>query len=106
MFDRALKLVRQYHRLNQVRMAEKLQISPSYLNEIERGKKTPSLELLNKYAEIAGIPVSSLMFLAEELRDNGHAPVKRFMADKVLRMLEWIADSEENPEARTELHSA
>ena len=62
MFDRALKLVRQYHRLNQVQMAEKLDISPSYLSEIEKGKKTPSFELLEKYAGMIGVPVSSLLF--------------------------------------------
>lgn len=94
MFDRALKLVRQYHRMNQLQMAEKLQISPSYLNEIEKGKKTPSFELLEKYAQLVGIPVSSLVFLAEELEGNS-GKIKSTVVDKVFKILEWIADSEQ-----------
>lgn len=98
MFDRALKLVRQYHRLNQVQMAQRLDISPSYLSEIEKGKKTPSFDLLEKYALIIGIPVSSLVFLAEEI-ESGDSQVKSAVVDKVLKMLEWIADSEEGGES-------
>ncbi|MEO9625344.1 MAG: helix-turn-helix transcriptional regulator [Qipengyuania citrea] len=104
MFDRALKLVRQYHRLNQVEMAKRLDISPSYLSEIEKGKKTPSFELLEKYASLIGIPVSSLVFLAEELEaDNGK--VKTAVVDKVLKILEWIADSEQEDGKKGRLYS-
>tara|TARA_B100001057_G_scaffold415582_1_gene433153 strand:- start:606 stop:923 length:318 start_codon:yes stop_codon:yes gene_type:complete len=105
MFDRALKLVRQYHRLNQVQMANKLNISPSYLSEIEKGKKTPSIELLEKYASIIGIPVSSLVFLAEEL-ESGDSKVKSVVVDKALRILEWIADSEQESGKKGRLYSA
>ena len=105
MFDRALKLVRQYHRLNQVRMADRLDISPSYLNEIEKGKKTPSLELLEKYAAMIGIPVSSLIFLAEE-PEGGSGNVKNVVVDKVFRILEWIADSEQQENSKDRIYSA
>ena len=94
MFDRALKLVRQYHRLNQVEMAKRLDVSPSYLSEIEKGRKTPSFELLENYASLIGIPVSSLVFLAEELEAES-GTVKTAVVDKVLKILEWIADSEQ-----------
>lgn len=104
MFDRALKLVRQYHRLNQVEMAKRLDISPSYLSEIEKGKKTPSFELLEKYASLIGIPVSSLVFLAEELQDNS-GKVKTAVVDKVLKILEWIADSEQEEGKKGRLYS-
>lgn len=95
MFDRALKLVRQYHRLNQIQMASKLGISPSYLSEIEKGKKVPSLDIIEKYADIIGIPTSSLIFIAEEL--SGDQPrAKKFLVGKALRIMEWIADSEQD----------
>lgn len=94
MFDRALKLVRQYYRLNQVQMANRLDISPSYLNEIEKGKKSPSLDLLEKYADLIDIPVSSLVFMAEEIEDNKKG-IKSLVVDKALKILEWIADSDE-----------
>jgi len=105
MFDRALKLVRQYHRMNQSQMAKRLDISPSYLSEIEKGKKTPSLDLLEKYAEVIGIPVSSLVFMAEEL--SGDQPrVKSLVVDKSLKILEWIADSEQGQEEDRRPYSA
>ncbi|KWV93274.1 helix-turn-helix domain-containing protein [Erythrobacter sp. YT30] len=105
MFDRALKLVRQYHRLNQVQMAHRLEISPSYLSEIEKGKKTPSFDLLEKYAAIIGIPVSSLVFMAEELQ--GDQPrVKSAVVDKALKILEWIADSEQDEKQDDRSYSA
>lgn len=104
MFDRALKLVRQYHRLNQMQMAKRLQISSSYLSEIEKGKKAPSLELLEKYALLLGVPVSSLVFLAEELNSESTS-VKTVVVDKVLKILEWIADSEQSDSKNGRLHT-
>ena len=104
MFDRALKLVRQYHRLNQMEMAKRLEISPSYLSEIEKGKKSPSLELLEKYAALVGVPVSSLVFLAEELKGES-TNVKSVVVDKVLKILEWIADSEQSDNKKGRLYT-
>lgn len=104
MFDRALKLVRQYHRMNQVQMADRLQISTSYLSEIEKGKKTPSFELLEKYAALIGVPVSSLIFLAEELESDSKN-IKTTVVDKVFKILEWIADSEQQDSEKGHLHT-
>lgn len=104
MFDRALKLVRQYHRLNQMEMAKRLEISPSYLSEIEKGKKVPSFELLEKYAALLGVPVSSLVFLAEELKDDS-GKMKTLVVDKVLKILEWIADSEQSEDKSNSLYT-
>lgn len=67
MINEALRLLRIFHDYKSKDLAQKLQISPSYLSEIENGKKTPSLELLSKYSEIFNIKVSTLMFFAEEL---------------------------------------
>lgn len=43
-----------------------LGISSSYLSEIENNKKKPSLEILEKYADIYGIKLSSLILLSED----------------------------------------
>ncbi len=92
MFDRALKVVRQYHRLSQSDFADRIGISRSYVNELENGKKEPSIEILRKYSEFFDIPMSSLMLFAEGT-DNGKADnVRLFAADKILRMLEWLSD--------------
>lgn len=95
MFDRALKIIRLYHRFNQTDLADRIGISKSYLSEIERGHKEPSLDILRRYSEFFDIPVSSLMLFAEQANTSGLERARVFTADKVLRMLEWIAEGEE-----------
>lgn len=93
---RALKLMRTFHRQTQVALARRLGISNSYLSEIENGSKAVSLELLAKYSELYKIPASTLMIFSERLDEGGAADSLRVKAgDKVLRMLEWIAASDQ-----------
>lgn len=95
MYDRALKLIRQYHRLSQAELADKIGLSRSFVSELEKvdGKK-PSIDVLERYASFFNIPVSSLLLFAErsgapDLRDK----TRSFAADKVLRMLEWLEET-------------
>ncbi|RED16835.1 helix-turn-helix domain-containing protein [Parasphingopyxis lamellibrachiae] len=92
MYGRALKLIRQYHRLSQIELADQLDVSPSYLNEIEREKKEPSLDVLKRYARRFDIPLSSLVLFAERSDQSAKEGARSFIADKALRMLEWIAE--------------
>ncbi|MDK8192223.1 helix-turn-helix transcriptional regulator [Paenibacillus sp. UMB7766-LJ446] len=50
-------------------MSVKLDISPSYLSEIENNKKKPSLDILEKYAKIFDMKVSTLILLSEDHDD-------------------------------------
>lgn len=51
MYDRALKLIRQYHRLSQAELADKLGLSRSFVSELEKaGGKKPSIDVLERYA--------------------------------------------------------
>lgn len=95
MYNRALKLIRQYHRLSQVEVAEKLGYSKSFISELERdGGKKPSLEVLERYASAFGIKLSSLMIFAEQTSSPDLADKSRvFVADKVLKILEWIEET-------------
>ena len=70
MFGQALSLLRRYQGLNQSALAKKLGVSRSYISELESGNRTPSLDLLSRYAEVFNIPVSSLVFFAEALQDQ------------------------------------
>lgn len=106
MYDRALKTLRQYHRLTQSDLAEQLGISRSYLNEIERGRKEPSLEILSKYAERFDIPLSSLMLFAEQSQSPKLDRARLYVADKVLKMLEWIAEDDNDAESAPDKQSA
>lgn len=101
MYDRALKTIRQYHRLSQSDLAEQLHISRSYLNEIERNKKEPSLEVLHKYAQRFDVPVSSIMLFAEQSANTTYDRARVFFADKILKMLEWVADDTDDEHGPT-----
>lgn len=97
MINRALRLLRTYYRFTQVELAKKLGISNSYLSEIESGSKSPSFELLERYSEVFKIPASTIMLFAEKIngeRTQGEQ-LRVAAADKILRVLEWIEDSDE-----------
>ena len=93
MYNRALRLIREYHRLSRTELAHKIGLSKSYISELERGKK-PSIEVIERYAEAFRIPVSSLLLFAE-YSENPNIPerARAFTADKVLKMLEWLRDT-------------
>jgi len=92
MFGQALKLLRRYQGMNQSVLAKELGVSRSYISELESGNRTPSLDLLNRYAETFEIPVSSLVFFAEALADQDNISgrlekAKGIIAKKVIALL-------------------
>jgi transcriptional regulator with XRE-family HTH domain len=92
MLNEALRLIRVFHDVSQKDMAARLQIGPSYLSEIEAGKKEPTLPLLRKYAEKFNIPMSSILFFSEHMQDGMAAGrLKTSISGKVLALLKFIA---------------
>ena len=88
---KALKLTRKFHRLTQEELAVKLGISKSYLSQIESEKRTVSLELLEKYQQEFGIPVSNLLLFSEALENNSRLEKGRVkVARKLLRIASWL----------------
>lgn len=100
MFGQALKLLRRYQGLNQESLAEKLGVSRSYISELESGNRTPSLDLLGRYADVFNIPISSLVFFAEALQDQENLSgriekSKGVIAKKIIALLTVLdVDSE------------
>jgi transcriptional regulator with XRE-family HTH domain len=91
MINEALRLIRVFHDLKQFELAEKLKVSKSHISEIEKGHKTPSLDLMEKYAETFQIPMSAIMFFAEELPNAKKGDKARTkIASKVLDLLKFI----------------
>lgn len=92
MINEALRLLRIFHDFKSKDLARELQISQSYLSEIENEKKAPSLELLKKYCKLFNLKMSTLMFFAEELdRTNTKDKIKdnvRTLMIKFLRIVE------------------
>ena len=79
-----------YHNLKQKEVAERLQVSPSYINEIESGQKEVTMAMLDKYARCFGIPASSLLYLAEKSDEARPKSKTRLVVGKALKILEWI----------------
>jgi len=103
MINKALKVIRQFHQIKQTDLAIKLNISKSYLSELESGKKPASYELLERYAGVFDIPVSSLVFFSEHIEKEGGIPkkVRTAVADKIIKVMEWLVEKDE-PKAEVE----
>jgi transcriptional regulator with XRE-family HTH domain len=92
--NRVLKLTRQYHRLTQSELADRLGISKSYVCEIEANKKTPTLDLMERYAAEFRVPASTFLLFSEKL-SGGHESAAATRANKLLKFLEWAGDEED-----------
>lgn len=101
MLNKALRLIRVFHDLTQKDLAKKLQISKSYLSEIESGKKKPTLEIINGYSEQFDIPVSSIMFFSESMDSKERTEKLRgFVSGKVIAILDFIAAKADSSHAK------
>jgi len=76
--------------MKSIELSKKLGISQSYLSEIERGKKTPTLDLLQKYGEVFNLKVSTLLFFSEELDKDKKNDVKDSIGKKMIKLLQII----------------
>jgi transcriptional regulator with XRE-family HTH domain len=95
MLNKALRLIRVFHDQNQSDLAKLLEISSSYLSEIESGIKKPTIGLLSKYSEVFSIPPSSLLLFSEILESNNFSERARAaVAGKIVKVLEWVAAKE------------
>jgi len=102
MINRAIKVIRQFHNVKQVVLAKELEISKSYLSELESGKKPVNLEVLQKYSSRFDIPVSSLLFFSENMTANKKVSeqFKAVFADKILKVMEWFSEQNESKEIK------
>jgi len=87
MFGDTLKRTRLIYGYNAKEMSERLSISNSYLSEIENGKKKPSLDILERYASIYEIKLSSLILLSEEVESSNNNTKGNEFTKKILNLL-------------------
>lgn len=94
MIERALKLAREYSNVSPTEMANLLQVSRSYISELESGKKRVTVDILNKYADALRLPASAFLDFADALSGNAN-PDRQRRAEKLIHILNWVADDEE-----------
>lgn len=91
MMGEALRLIRVFHDRKLGDLAKDLDISPSYLSEIEHGKKQASLELIKKYAQIFETKPYVIMFFSEELdKESKRGTVQIKIREKLLKFLKAV----------------
>ena len=66
----ALRLLRIFGGYKSAELAEKLELSQSYVSELENGKKQPTMDVLDKYAKVFEMKKSTLMLFAESLESE------------------------------------
>ena len=90
MLAEALRLIRVFHDMKSSELAKELGISTSYLSEIEAGKKDPSVDLINRYAEFFNINSSSILFFSEELDSCKNKNLLKSIRQKLLKFLQIV----------------
>lgn len=92
MIGEAMRLIRIVEGVKAKVMADKLDISPSYLSLIENGKKQPSIDIVARFAFVVGVRPSQIMYFSEELNDDSGGHRKNGMITKLTRpiMLKWL----------------
>jgi len=93
MIEKALKLTREFHRMKQNELAEQLDISNSYLSEIESGKKPITVDLLEKYSKIFKVPMSTFLLFKDQIASPTSEATKK-RAERLLTFFEWVVKEE------------
>ncbi len=91
MINEALRLLRVFNDIKAKDMAKKLEISPSYLSEIEKGRKEPSLNIIKKYSAVLNTTPSSILFFSEDIESAAHKTnFKNLLIKKTIQFLQSI----------------
>ena len=103
MIGDVLKRTRAIYGFKASEMSSILGISASYLSEIENNKKQPSLELLQKCADVYGIKLSSLILLSESYEEavakgRGTAMIRSLMMGLINKL---STEEQEDHESET-----
>jgi len=95
----ALRLLRIFNGYKSAELAKKLELSQSYVSELENGKKQPTIEVLDKYAKVFEMKKSTLMLFAEslegeEIKNDKKQRIAR-AGMKLLKILEKVGEFED-----------
>lgn len=69
---------KRFPHVNQQEFARRINITQSYLSQIETGDKIPSVELLEVISNEIGMPLSGIMWFATDESDIDASKIKEF----------------------------
>ena len=96
-----LKQIRNVYSMTAKDLASELEISPSYLSEIENNKKAPSIDLLGKYSKIFDIKTSSIILMAEDYEiAKNRSKSELFIQKRMLKLLNKFSSIEETEDEK------
>ena len=95
MIGEALRLLRILNGYKSAELAEKLEISQSYVSEIENSRKQPTMDILDKYGAVFDMKKSTLLLFAESLEEDHQAEKDKkqrvaWAGMKLLNILEQV----------------
>lgn len=80
-----LRLLRISFDLSISDLSEKIDISKSYITEIEKGDKTPSEKIIKNYSTGLGVPEETLNFLLNNYSQR-HLPYQKLLIEILKRI--------------------
>lgn len=93
MLGETLRIIRVFHDKKLIELSKEIGISPGYLSEIERGKKKPNLELLEKYAKVFKTKPSVILFFSEDLdKEKKRGSLKIKIRNRLVKFLNFIEE--------------
>ena len=67
-----LKLLRIAREMSTKDLATKMNVSSTYISEVEANNKKPSLEMLSRYSDALEVSKSTILYFDEEGEKNGY----------------------------------
>lgn len=88
--NEVLRLIRVFHNISQREASKLLDIPQSHICSIETKKRKPTLETIQKYADAFKVPLSSILFFAENAENAKLGKIKEKLSSKAISILQWI----------------
>ncbi|MDR2716052.1 MAG: helix-turn-helix domain-containing protein [Coriobacteriaceae bacterium] len=86
--NRILKMLRIAEDMSARELAGQIGLSPSYISDIETGRKKPTLTVLEKYGQLFGISPANLLLLQEGNQRASHTELLFKVLEKKLEAME------------------
>ena len=99
MIGESLRLLRIFNNYTTVELSEKVKVSQSYISEIENGKKQPTLQVIEKYANVFNMKPSTILLFSEALDEDSHNKSGKkqnvaYAGVKLLKLIERVGGLE------------